>query len=598
MFRLVCLFLLFLAGSIVPAAAGPAPADTLRVRQLDELCWALNQTKPDSAILCGQQALALARRIGYRRGIVYTLNDLGTVHFYIGDYAEALRFHLEALRTLRLPADRRFQGIAYNGLANVYTKKEDLAEARRYYQLALSTARTAADSALYRSNLGYSLLSTRQFDEAERQTRAALAIYQRLGSPVDEARCLGNLGSVLLEQQRWAAALPFIDQALARARALDNPALLGQFLGYRALVQQRTGNLAGALASLQPALTYSRQADDLESLREDYALLATVQEQLGHYREALHWHKRFHSAHDSLVGQEKTRTIAALSARYRAEQQQAHIHDLQARNLVIARQARTQRLLLGASAGLLLLALALAMLLYNRVRLKQQAVLALNQKNAEIARRDHDKEVLLREMHHRVKNNLQVVSSLLSLQARQLTDPGASNAIRDSKSRVEAMALLHQKLYQHEELRHIALPDYVTLLVNTVLGTFGFEASAVARIDVADVAADVEVALPLGLLLNELLTNACKYALPGQPAPSLEVRLEQLADGDLHLRVSDNGPGVPTAEDGAAPSFGRRLMGLLAQQLETTLRWSERPGGGTVTDARIPLSELTTAPSV
>jgi two-component sensor histidine kinase len=577
----VALWLVLLLAFLLPGAARAATAaDTLRVRALDERCWALNQTKPDSALAYGQQALALARRAGYHRGELFCLNDLGTAYFYIGDYPTALRYHLAALRLARRPADRQALGFAYNGLANIYIKKDELTEARRYYGLALSTARSAADSALYRSNLGYFFISTKQYAEGERHTRAALAIYHRQQLPLDEARCLGNLAWLHIEQRHWAAARAYASRALAMVRPLHNPALQGQYLGMQAIIARETQQPQAALAYLREALRNSRQAADLETQREHYRELALVQAQLGDYRQALAWQQRFQAANDSLTGQAQTQAIAALSARYRAEQQQAHIGQLQARNQVIARQARSQRLLLGAGAGLLVLALALAAVLYSRVRLKQQTVLALNQRNQEIARRDHDKEVLLREMHHRVKNNLQVVSSLLSLQARQLSDPGANAAIRDSRSRVEAMALLHQKLYQHEELRHIALPDYLRLLTHTVLGSYGFAPEEVARLSVDEVAADVDVALPLGLLLNELLTNACKYALPGQPHPRLTVALHQQPNGDLHLRVADNGPGLPaTGSEDPAPSFGLRLMGLLARQLDTRLEWSAAPGG-------------------
>lgn len=593
-----CLLILKLL-AVSRAEAQPHPADTLRVRALDERGWALNQTQPDSALCYGQQALALARRTGFHRGELYCLNDLGTAHFYTGNYAAAMRYHLAVLRRVRLPADRRAQGFAYNGLANIYTRQANLAEARRHYYLALGTARQASDSALYRSNLGYFLADQGRSAEAERETRAALRLYRRLGQVPDQARCLFNLAGIGYEQQRWPQTRALLTQALALARPLRNPALLGQYLTLQADIENSTKYPAAALAALREALPNARQAADLETIRECYRNLAVANEQLGHYQQALRWQQQFQAANDSLLNQEQRRTLANLGARYRNEQQQSHIRELQERNQAIAQQAATQRLLLGVGTAGLLLALALTVLLYSRVRLKQRTVELLNQKNAEIARRDQDKEVLLREMHHRVKNNLQVVSSLLSLQARQLSDPGASAAIRDSRSRVEAMALLHQKLYQHEELRHVALRDYVRLLVDTILHTYGFDSQKAAEVHVADQLVDVDVALPLGLLLNELLTNACKYALPDHPTPRLNVELSALPTGALLLRVADNGPGLPGAASGqpAAQSFGRRLMGLLAQQLDTELHWSAAPGGGTVAEARLPLGEPAARPA-
>ncbi|WP_400192366.1 sensor histidine kinase [Hymenobacter sp. B81] len=563
-----------------------APADTNRVQLLDELCWQLNKTDLAQARAYGEQGLRLARRLGDRRGELRCLNDLGTCCFYAGDYPAGLSYYLAAGRLARELGNRRIESFAYNGVANIHCERGELAAAQPNYETALRLAASPTDQALFASNLGNMLIRRRQFAAAERYTRQALTLYQQLRDQPSESRCYFNLALARFDQGQWRAARPWLLAALRIDRGLRSNCDVARDLNMLGSVLAELGQRPAALDTLRQALRYARRCGDLPQVVDSYDALAQVTERLGRYDQALAWQRRYQAAHDSIVSTEKEEAIAELQTRYRSAEQQARIARLHERNAAISQQARQQGWLLAGSALLLTLLAVVAGLLYNRNRLKSQAVLALHQRNEESRRREQDKETLLREMHHRVKNNLQVVSSLLSLQGRQLTDDGARAAITESRSRVDAMALLHQKLYQHEELRQIALADYVPLLVNSVLSTYGLPVT-VATLAVDELAVDVEVALPLGLLLNELLTNACKYALADHPDPRLTVQLRRDNVHTLCLRVSDNGPGLLADAGSAGTSFGRRLIGLLAQQLDGELAWL--PGPGTTAEVRVPL---------
>jgi two-component sensor histidine kinase/tetratricopeptide (TPR) repeat protein len=561
-----------------------APPDTNRVQLLDELCWQLNKTDLPRARAYGEQGLHLARRLQDRRGELRCLNDLGTCCFYAGDYPAAVRYYLAAQRLARQLGHRRIESFAYNGLANIQNERGELVAAQRNYEAALQHAASPADEALFASNLSNLLTKRRQYAAAERYIRQALALYTELGEAPSQSRCLFSLSLLYYEQGRWQTARPYVEQALRMDRALQSNCDIARDLVQLGSLIDKAGQPRVALDTLRRGLRYARRCGDLPQVADAYEYLAAAAAHLGQYAPALAWQRRHQAAHDSLISTEREQAIAELQTRFQTAEQQARIARLHEHNTTISQQARLQRWLLVGSALLLGLLAAVAGLLYQRNRLKSQAVLALHQRNEEVLRREQDKETLLREMHHRVKNNLQVVSSLLSLQGRQLADEGARAAIDESRSRVEAMALLHQKLYQHEELRQIQLADYVPLLTRSVLHTYGLPAE-VAALEVAEVAVDVEVALPLGLLLNELLTNACKYALAGHPAPQLAVSLHAEPDGQLCLRVADNGPGLEAASAGAGTSFGRRLIGLLTQQLEGELRWL--PGPGTTAEVRL-----------
>ncbi len=183
----------------------------------------------------------------------------------------------------------------------------------------------------------------------------------------------------------------------------------------------------------------------------------------------------------------------------------------------------------------------------------------------------HEKEVLLKEIHHRVKNNMQVISSLVSLQADTLDNPALQPLFNDLRDRVRTMALVHEKLYQSENLANIDFAEYMRTLLNYLWRAHGAAASNVRlTLDVHPVSLTVETAVPLGLLLNELVTNALKHAFRDRADAELKVMLHAEADGRVCLCVRDNGAGLP-ADWRQSSSLGLRLVQMLTGQVHGTL---------------------------
>jgi len=191
-----------------------------------------------------------------------------------------------------------------------------------------------------------------------------------------------------------------------------------------------------------------------------------------------------------------------------------------------------------------------------------------------------EKEVLLREIHHRVKNNFQVISSFLSLQSRFIEAPQLHAIFQECQNRIYAMALVHQHLYQAENLASIDFGTYLDSLAASLLRSYGVDPQRIQFTSTAEhVFLSVDTAVPCGLLVNELLSNALKHAFPPGQAGHLWVTLRRAADGQLRLTVRDDGVGLPEGVDvQTTSSFGMRLVGLLAQQLRATVALERHPG--------------------
>jgi two-component sensor histidine kinase len=201
---------------------------------------------------------------------------------------------------------------------------------------------------------------------------------------------------------------------------------------------------------------------------------------------------------------------------------------------------------------------------------------ALEAERDRLAQALEEKEVLLQEVHHRVKNNLQVVASLLRLQA----DEGqtAADALRESQLRVETMAMIHEQLYQSGDLRQVNLAEHAALLTNNLLNAYGACERVAGRVALEPLVLGVDQAIPAGLILSELISNALKHAFPG--GRSGEIAVEGgLADGRAVLTVRDNGAGLPEEFDlKKGTSLGLRIVQILTRQLKGTFE-IDRAGG-------------------
>jgi len=201
----------------------------------------------------------------------------------------------------------------------------------------------------------------------------------------------------------------------------------------------------------------------------------------------------------------------------------------------------------------------------------------------------NEKDALLKEVHHRVKNNMQVVSSLLNLQLDFLSDEQARPFILDTQSRIAAMALVHEKLYQSTDLARVDFADYLRELTENIVGTYSSAARDVSFVlEAEDILLGIDTAVPCGLLVNELISNAYKHGLSGGHG-TVTVTLRRDLAGRILLRVADTGRGLPAGIDlEKTESLGMQLVYILMRQLDGTLDVESAPGRGTCFTLTLP----------
>ncbi|MFQ6041306.1 MAG: histidine kinase dimerization/phosphoacceptor domain -containing protein [Candidatus Poribacteria bacterium] len=206
--------------------------------------------------------------------------------------------------------------------------------------------------------------------------------------------------------------------------------------------------------------------------------------------------------------------------------------------------------------------------------------LARKQTEEQIKTSLQEKEVLLKEIHHRVKNNMQVIVSLLNLQRRYIKDEKYGEMFRESQNRIRSMALIHEKLYQSENLTNIDFAEYIRSLASTLFQTYEAYGKIALKMNIEDISLSIDSAIPCGLILNELVSNSLKYAFPEGKEGEIKIILRSADENEIELIVSDNGVGIPEDVDiKNTESLGLQLVATLTEnQLDGEMQLNRTEG--------------------
>ena len=353
--------------------------------------------------------------------------------------------------------------------------------------------------------------------------------------------------------------------ALKFAKLLDNNFMLMRSWLSIGKLQVLQGKYITAIESLQKCISIATEDfGDKYYLSQAYETLGKAYAGNHNYRDAYQAHAEYDILKNAIFTAEAEQHIMLLQTEFELAEKESTIIDQESR---IERQKTSQRLT-SIIAGLLLL---LLLLLYITFQNNKKKNILLQEQNTE-------KEFLLKEIHHRVKNNLGIVSSLLELQSSQIEDPNVVEAIQESQNRVYSMSMIHQKLYLGKNLSAIDMKDYFVNLSEHVLDSFGANDHISFGFKLDAIELDIDTAIPLGLIVNELLTNAFKYAFPDSRIGKINIGLQKLENHTILLEVADNGIGRQEEHMNKGTGFGTQLINLLIHQLDGKLSRKDKDG--------------------
>jgi two-component system, sensor histidine kinase PdtaS len=317
----------------------------------------------------------------------------------------------------------------------------------------------------------------------------------------------------------------------------------------------------------------------LASSLEAYGQMIIIDSVLGDHIAAVAHYKKYTELRDSSFRIAKIRQAEELQVIYQMKEKEIKISSLTQQAALEKANSGKAALVRNLTIAGIVAVLIIAALLYRQSRLRKINNKVITAKNGQLQQLLADKEWLLKEVHHRVKNNLQIIMSLLDSQSEYINNDAALAAIEDNMRRVHAMALIHQKLYQSDDLATIYMPEYINELVIYAHDSFDtydqikFE-QAIEPLDL-----DVSQAIPMGLIINECIVNAIKYAFPQGRKGIVRISFYQDGADHLVLNISDNGTGLPVGFNiKAHTSLGLDLMQGLARQLNGSFHFENNNG--------------------
>ena len=536
-----------------------------------------NQGKCEETIKINRRIQELARKSGDLNQLGFATFNIGSCYFMLGDFPKALDNYLKS------PTYTKSERIRQNMQANmnlavgaVYGEMGLIDSARVYFKKALLTgsdsqrARTQMGTLM---NLGTLEMMQERYDSAIHYFEQSMSLARTGNRKAMLAASLAQLGAAHLYAGNLTKAYAELTEAYTLSKELGNSHEITQAEAALAEYYLRTGNNGLAIKYAKSAMSTAEELRLVEIIRSTSLSLSKAYEANGAHNKALAYFEQHVSLKDSLRNEDKVREITQIKMQSEFEQiQERERLEQEQKDALVAEELKRRNVQRNAMIGGLLALALVAIALFWGYRTKQRSNALLEHKNQLVRESLREKEVLLKEIHHRVKNNLQVISSLLSLQSRQVQDESVQEAILEGRNRVRSMAMIHQDLYQTEHLSNIDVRNYINQLSKSLFDSYNIEPDRIRlETNIQPLQLDVDILIPLGLILNELITNALKYAYTEEQAGQLEISLQK-EEQNLNLRVADNGQGLPDGFDPSrASSMGYQLIQAFVEKLKGKL---------------------------
>ncbi len=527
---------------------------------------------PNIALLSAKQSLQIAKEINEPLLQAEALEEISHIERRLGNNSRSFDASIKALQIYESKGLIERQAASYNQLASNYISDKNYDLAIDYFKKAIDiyiNSDEKGNHALTILNLGEAYRLAGYLDSSATSFQQALQLNDLVKNDIIKSYSLGNLGMVYATQNKFKLAKDNLHEAIDILSESGDSYSTSIYLAELGGIHQKENESKFAEEKFLQALTMAKQAGLKEQIRDFSIMLVNFYETQQQYPRALEYQKLFQVYQDSLVNKENVQKIEQLKSGYEIDKRESEISLLNTIN------TNQKNLVFILAAGVFLL-LFFAYLLYRgNTKIKKANYILLDQKEI-ISKREQEKALLLKELNHRVKNNLQMVSSLLNLQGHELTGHPAKEAIVSGQSRVEALSLVHRKLYQDGVDTRIMIKEYIEELV---LGLFhGYNAKFKPNFDIANISIHIDMAIPLALIINELITNSLKYAYENTTDPMLKVALTNDTKDRLHIQVIDNGVGFTTIQTKKNNSFGIKLINSLIQQLEGTIKKTGNEG--------------------
>jgi len=521
------------------------------------------------------------QKLGYKN-LQFTYDLLSAVSHMQGKYQNALFYSIKAIEYMKKTGSDASKGYFLANLGGVYAELGNLNESVSYYQRSLesmenqdqdarlTSLKFLSEELLKKGHVKEILSLVKKYDDKQLRAFGKKTLATIRGNCYTKTKQYVRAEKYYLDMISWQNELP--SNSYPRAESYYT---IAEFYVLIKAYDKAEHYLHKLLAMEQKFLPLSK-------LRNTYLYLYQADSAQNNLNSAIGNYKSYKILNDSLQSASRNRNIQELLIEYQTNQKEQDNELLRKESALQKINLHRAGLITRITIGGLIALLFIIGLLYYSFRSRKNATRLMVSHQQEITLKNDslqnlidrqakllsEKEWLIKEIHHRIKNNLQVITSLLNAQSNYLQNDAALSAIRDSQNRIQSISLIHQKLFQSESVALINIHEYIVELMKFLCETFHVNQRIQFEFDIPEIQLDITQAMPLGLIINEAVTNIIKYAFPESRPGKVSFSLSEDQDGFYNFSINDNGIGLPENFDAAnTSSLGITLIKGLGDQL-------------------------------
>lgn len=527
-----------------------------------------------------EKAASIRLKIKDSTGYINCVNNIGATYYIEGILDKALEYYLKAAQARKSIKDLSGLSQSYNNLGLVYRTMRRFNDALSYYKKSIQIKEKLHDKRgllnTY-TNIGVIYLNNDSCDSSFLYFKKTEQLAIELDDENEQSSSLSNLGYAYLCRNDLKSAQNSFLNSLDISTKLEEWGITAHSYKGLGKIALKNKQFEEAEVAFSKAMESALKTRRKELLSEISLLQSETFEHLNNPNQALRSYKAYISYRDSVFSEENSREIHELEAKYEAINKAKKIQELSYKSDLQKKEAernKTQRnwLILIIILIVLVLVLTTVSLIQKR---KNNAI--LDTKNKLIATSLNEKEILLKEIHHRVKNNLQIINGLLELQESLHNDTAIKGLVTEAQGRIKTMSIIHEMLYQSEDLSDIRLKEYIQRLATGIGSGMNKNQPVNHHFNIKESCFNIDTIIPLGLIVNELVTNSYKYAFDTSQN-DLWFTLTQSSEYWI-LEIKDSGKvdlGTPFQTE--RQSFGLKLVKMLTRQLRGTIDYKFENG--------------------
>ncbi|PBJ10163.1 putative sensor histidine kinase pdtaS [Flavobacterium sp. ACN6] len=557
----------------------------IRMKILTIHFWAANIDLAEKELL---EVYEIQKNIGFKH-THYTTAPLGFIYMLQNNLKKELFYAIENVKTMESTNDLLCADNFYLHLGSAYFSMGHIDEAVNLYKKSFATRTQSVTSGNWSKSL-YLIIETLSLEKRYKEVLEYIKLTE-LYPPKNNVDVFFLAFSKAVSYDAMgnnAAAEKFYIEMDKKAEKIISPkTALVLLLAYSkmSLFYAKKGNAVKAQIYADKVAEISRKTNQVKKFQDLELALFKIDSINGKYVSSINHYQNFTKINDSLYDISKNKKIEELKIEYETLKKEENIKKLEVQSKLQQTKLDKSKLLINFSVGIILLLFVIIGLFYNHYLLKQKNNKKLELKEKEISLKNKslqnlllEKEWLIKEIHHRVKNNLQTVMSLLNSQTEFIEDDLALSTIKSSQHRIHAMSLIHQKLYMSENIASINMPIYINELIEYLKDSFNLNQRIRFAIEIEELELEVTQAIPVGLIINEAVTNAIKYAFPDNRDGLISLSLHSTDENQYVLIIQDNGIGILIDDTKVKTSFGMSLIKGLSEDLDAAFSVENRNG--------------------